>query len=129
MENIMRGKTLSNQTLPTISSYSFGQMVIDSKAYSNDLIILPNGKITSPWWRQDGHCLIPADIDTLVKTQPEVIIAGTGASGLMQITKALHDYLAQRSIELIAQPTSKAFATYNTMAQYGKTGACFHLTC
>lgn len=115
--------------MPYIKSYSFGRMEIDNTAYSKDIIILPDGTILSPWWRIEGHRLEIADIEKLISAGPEIIIAGTGASGLMRPTIQLEEFLAQRSIKFITQPTAEAVQTYNSLAGNGKTGACFHLTC
>lgn len=117
------------EKMPLIASYSFGRIEIDHKAYSNDIIILPDGSIISPWWRKEGHRLDVADLDKLISRQPEIIIAGTGASGLMKPAIELQEFLAQRSIELIAQPTGDAVQTYNRLSGTRKIGACFHLTC
>lgn len=115
--------------MPLIASYSFGRIEIDSKVYSNDIIILPDGTILSPWWRKEGHRLEITDLDGLISKKPEIIIAGTGASGLMKPSSELEEFLAQRSIEFIAQPTGNAVQTYNRLSGTQKTGACFHLTC
>ncbi|MDH3330302.1 MAG: MTH938/NDUFAF3 family protein, partial [Desulfobulbaceae bacterium] len=88
--------------MPLIASYSFGRIEINHKVYSNDIIILPDGCIISPWWRKEGHRLEIADLGELISTKPEIIIAGTGASGLMKTSADLQEFLAQRSIEFIA---------------------------
>ena len=38
---------------PRIESYEFGRMAIDGKAYTKDLILLPD-RILDGWWRQEG---------------------------------------------------------------------------
>ena len=115
--------------MPQITLYNFGRMEIDNTPYSKDIIILPDGTVLSPWWRREGHRLAIADLDRLINTEPEVIVAGTGASGLMKPEPELADFLAERSIEFIVQPTTEAVQTYNSMSGSRKTGACFHLTC
>lgn len=115
--------------MPHIASYSFGRMEIDGAVYGKDIIILPDGAVLSPWWRREGHRLEIADIDRLVSADPDIIVAGTGASGLMKPAPDLAEFLAQRSIEFIAQPTAEAVQTYNRLFADRKTGACFHLTC
>ena len=40
-----------------IDRYAFGNIVIDGKAYTKDVIIFPD-RVYSPWWRKDGHFLI-----------------------------------------------------------------------
>jgi len=104
-------------------------MEIDNTTYSKDVIILPDGTVLSPWWRKEGHRLEPADIERLISAEPEIIVAGTGASGLMKPARQLEELLMQRAIEFIARPTAEAVQTYNRLSGNRKTGACFHLTC
>jgi hypothetical protein len=115
--------------MPFIASYSFGRMEIDHKTYRKDIIILPDGSIISPWWRGEGHRLVREDLDELIGTNPEIIIAGTGSSCLMKPSSELQEFLAEQAIEFIAQPTDEAVNTYNMLSETKKTGGCFHLTC
>jgi len=115
--------------MPIIESYSFGSMVIDGVKYSKDVIIFPDGRIHNPWWRNQGHTLALNDLEELLLAKPEVIVAGTGAMGLMRPTAELSDFLAQHDIEFIAQRSAKAVETYNQLSGSRKVGGCFHLTC
>ena len=112
-----------------IESYSFGRMVIDGSLYTKDVIIFPDGSILSPWWRQQGHVLIKDDLVGLLAAGPEVIVCGTGAMGVMQPAAELKGYLAANKIEFLAERTSKAVATYNSLSGRKNLAACFHLTC
>ena len=115
--------------MPVINSYSLGSMTIDGVKYSKDVIIFPDGRIHNPWWRNQGHTLALNDLDELLLAKPEVIVAGTGAMGLMRPAAELSNFLAQHDIEFIAQRTSRAVETYNQMSGNRKVGGCFHLTC
>lgn len=119
----------NNISRPTIDSYVFGRMVIGGRQYTSDLIILPDGRIVSPWWRLTGHRLQPVDIMELLAADPEVIVAGTGAAGFMRPAGELRKLLATRGIEFIAEPSGRAYRTYNLLDAAKKVGACFHLTC
>jgi hypothetical protein len=112
-----------------IESYSFGTIIIAGVKYSKDVIIFPDDHIHHPWWRAQGHRLAINDLDDLLLAKPEVIVAGTGAMGLMRPTAELTDFLAQHDIELIAQPSSEAVETFNRLSGNRKLGGCFHLTC
>jgi len=112
-----------------IDSSSFGQMVIDDIMYTSDLIIYPDRRVTDSWWRQSGHRLSSVDIDGLIKSNPEVIVAGTGVNGLMKPEKELEKLLDQKGIKFIAEPTPKAAEIYNRFLSKKQVGACFHLTC
>lgn len=115
--------------MPSIDSYSFGRMVIAGSTYTKDVIIFPDGSITSPWWRNQGHVLAMDDLADLLAAGPEIIICGTGFMGVMRPSAELKTYLAARKTEFIAQRSSKAVETYNSMSGTEIVGACFHLTC
>ena len=115
--------------MPVINSYSFGSMTIDGVKYSKDVIIFPDGRIHNPWWRGQGHTLALNDLDELLLARPEIIVAGTGAMGLMRPTAELTDFLAQHGIKFIALRSSKAAETYNQLSGSRNVGGCFHLTC
>jgi hypothetical protein len=112
-----------------IESYSFGSIVVDGRKFTSDLIIYPDGNIQSSWWRISGHRLASEDIAELINSEPEVIIAGTGSSGLMKPEKELEKILQQKGIEFISLLTRKAVKIYNDLSSTKNVGACFHLTC
>lgn len=114
-----------------IESAVFGNMTIDGKPYSTDLIIFPDGHVEDGWRRTSGHLLLPDDILGLIDTAPDLIVIGTGIHGRMRLDARLTPFLEQRGIRLIAAPNVKAVAAYNE--EQGKKGvrigAGFHLTC
>lgn len=112
-----------------IQEYSFGKIVVGGEAYHSDIIIYPDGRVQGSWWREEGHRLSEKDIIELINAKPEMIIAGTGASGLMVPEKGLEQTLSEKGIEFTAGPTERACALYNEMHDKKRTGACFHLTC
>ena len=114
--------------LPRIESYRFGQIVVDAQSYTKDLIILPGG-ISSGWWRQEGHALHPADLDTVFEAKPDLLVVGQGANGLMRVTPAAFQALQAAGIELIALPTGEACQTYNRLRTERRVVAALHLTC
>ncbi len=114
---------------PRIEKFSFGILVINGKTHTDDLIILPDGKILKPWWRKRGHQLTIDDLRELIDSSPEVIVAGTGVSGNMKPENNLVEDLSRLAIELIAEPNDKAIEEFNKMGSEKSVGACFHLTC
>lgn len=115
--------------MTSIESYSFGSIVINGHRYTSDIIIYPDGRIQDSWWRETGHSLSMRDITGLVDSKPEIIIAGTGTSGLMSPDAELESMLSQKGIEFHALPSAQAVRLYNEICQTRKVGACFHLTC
>ena len=112
-----------------IESYAFGNIVIDGRSYTSDLIIYPDGKIVDGWWRQSGHLMTEADISGLIAAGPDVIVVGTGASGLLKPERGLDRKLAARGIEMVAAPCNQAMHHFNELSTSKSVGACFHLTC
>ena len=112
-----------------INSCSFGFMVIDGRNYNSDLIIYPDGRIVDSWHRKKGHRLSTDDIRELIETDPDVIIAGTGTSGLVVPEKELKKLLSEKGIQFIHAPNQEAIELYNDFSLKKRVGACFHLTC
>ena len=104
-------------------------MVVDGVPYTKDLMLHPDGRIEGSWWRRDGHTLTMEDIAGLVCSSPEILVAGTGAGGMMQPERGLESSLAARGVELLCLPTAEAVEVFNRTAAQKRTAACFHLTC
>ncbi|QTA91298.1 Mth938-like domain-containing protein [Desulfonema magnum] len=112
-----------------IETCEFGSIVIDGKKHTSDLIIYPDRHTEDGWRRKSGHRLSGDDIGDLIKSEPEVIIAGTGVNGRMKPDRELRKLLAQKGITLIAEPNQNAMKSYNKLISAKRVGACFHLTC
>lgn len=112
-----------------IDSYSFGRIVIDGHEHRCDVAVHPGGRIVSPWWREEGHRLTMADLARLMESKPEILIAGTGSSGMVQPDDDIANLLARQDIQFVALPTDEAVSLYNDVAPRRKVAACFHLTC
>ena len=59
----------------------------------------------------------------------EVLVVGTGASGLMKVLPEVEQVAQARGIKLIVEPTDKACNTYNQLSHSQKVVAAFHITC
>jgi hypothetical protein len=112
----------------TIDSYQFGEIVINGKKYSSDVIIFSD-KVIDNWWRKTGHELCPEDIAEISKEKPEVLIVGCGASGMMKVLPELEKMTKNQGIELIVETTDKACDTYNRLSHSQRLVAALHLTC
>jgi len=114
---------------PRVESYSFGEIVIDGRRYTSDVIIRPDGVLDN-WWRKEGHKLHFEDLDKALEVKPEVLVIGTGYAGLMRVPKEVRQKLAEAGIEVVVQSTRKAWKTYNELVEKGRrVVAAFHLTC
>lgn len=113
-----------------IEACAFGRMTINGRIYSSDLMIFPDGQIADNWWRESGHCFDMLDIEPLVETHPDIIVAGTGIHGMVHVSETLVTALSRGGIELQASKTPIAARTFNRLAKAGKhVAGCFHLTC
>ena len=111
-----------------IDSYQFGQIAVDGKEYSSDIIISPDG-IKGDWWRKSGHELCLEDIAEAISENTEVLVVGTGASGLMKVLPDVNQAAQAQGIELIAETTDKACDIYNRLCSSQRVIAALHLTC
>ena len=110
-----------------IDSYRFGEIVIQGKKYTSDVIISPLG-VTS-WWRKEGHELHTEDLTEVLQQKPEVLVVGTGKYGLVTVLPETRHCLEEMGIELVAQDTEQACHTYNQLCSSRKVIAALHLTC
>ena len=111
-----------------IDSYDFGRIVINGKRYNSDLIVFPD-KVREGWWRKEGHRLHVEDLKDVLEAKPEMLVVGTGHSGLMTVPPETRKHVESEGIELIAQKTTEACKTFNRLVKSRKVVAALHLTC
>lgn len=111
-----------------IDDYSFGRIVIDGKTYTSDVIVYPE-RVDPSWWRQEGHYLRKEDLADVVAANPDVLIIGTGNSGVMTVPETTVTFLESRGIRVFAERTGRAVETFNKQQGAGKVVGAFHLTC
>jgi hypothetical protein len=111
-----------------IEHYSFGRITIDGRTFTSDVIIYPE-KVDSSWWRKEGHKLNIIDLEDIIKAQPEVLLVGTGSSGLMKVPKETLSHLESKGIEVHVSLTAQAVDLFNKFQSERKVVAAFHLTC
>jgi hypothetical protein len=111
-----------------IDSYGFGRIVINGKRYNSDLIVFSD-KVRDGWWRKEGHRLHVEDLKDVLESKPEVLVVGTGYSGLMRIPLETRRYVESEGIEFLAQKTAEACETFNRLVKSRKVVAALHLTC
>lgn len=119
---------ISEKGMMKIESYRFGQIAIEGKTYASDLIIFPD-RVESDWWREEGHQLRKGDLDRIVRDSPEILVVGSGSSGMLRVLPETEKYLREKGIRLITEPTEKACQTYNQLGSSQKVIAALHLTC
>jgi hypothetical protein len=85
-----------------IDSYNFGQVVVNGKRYTSDVIIFPD-RVRDNWQRKTSHQLCLGDIAEVMTESPEVLVVGTGASGLMKVLPEVKEAVDARGIKLIVE--------------------------
>lgn len=112
-----------------INDYHFGSITINDRNYRSDVIIYPD-KVDANWWRKEGHALYRMDIKEIISQNPEILIVGTGAYGVLKVSKEVYDIAAEKGIELVVHKTAEACKEFNRLSQSGKKIiAALHLTC
>lgn len=112
-----------------IEKYEFGEIVIGGKKYTRDLIIFPD-RIRENWWREKGHSLCMKDLKEVIDYKPEILIIGTGYSGVMRVPESLIQEIERIGIKVIVKPTKEVLAIFNEFIKKNKNAVCaLHLTC
>lgn len=111
-----------------IDLYSFGKITIDGKTYTSDVIIYP-GRVDPSWWRKEGHSLHPSDIMGVFDAKPDVLIVGTGYSGVMVVPEETIRVVRAKGIDILVERTEKAVKLFNKLKQDKTVIAALHLTC
>jgi hypothetical protein len=113
---------------PRVESYAFGRMVVDGEKHTNDLILLPD-RVEGNWWRNEGHRLSADDLDPVFDAEPDVLVVGTGANGVMDVPRETREAITDAGIELRIAKTGEAWRTYNDLQDERRAAGAFHLTC
>lgn len=116
----------------TIEEYQFGRVKVDDAVYTDDVIISPDG-VNDSWWREKGHEVSNVDLDPVLEENPDIVIIGTGARGVMKVRPDARQTLEQKCDQVHVLDTHKAVERYNQL-QDKETGrrrvvAVLHLTC
>lgn len=119
-----------------IEEYHFGSIAIDGRNYNHDVEVRWTGKVLE-WWRAESHLIDVEDVRRAAEEKPEIIIVGTGESGLAQLAESAQNFIKEKGIELIIDKTGEAAKTFNIIKEESeeeegkerKVIGLFHLTC
>jgi len=98
--------------LNVIERYAFGNIIINGHSYTSDLIIFPH-RISSSWWRKDGHNCSLQDLKEAIDFKPDALVIGTGAEGTMKVDPDVVRFFEHNNMILIEQPTDAAVNIFN----------------
>ncbi|MBZ9578577.1 hypothetical protein KJA14_01870 [Patescibacteria group bacterium] len=119
-----------------IEEYHFGSITINGNTYNYDVEVRWTDEVLK-WWRKESHVIDVEDIQRAIEQNPEVIIIGTGESGLAKVTEETKNFIKEKGIELIIDKTEEAVKTFNIIKEGSieeegkqkKVIGLFHLTC
>lgn len=111
-----------------INEYNFGYIVINGHKYLSDVMIYPDGAVEE-WWRSEGHTVNHDDILGVLSSEPEVLVLGTGATGMMKVPFAIYELCREKGINLVVETTADAVNVFNHRKKESRTAAGLHLTC
>jgi hypothetical protein len=111
-----------------IDSYNFGEITIDGKVYTSDVIIY-KVRVDDSWRRMEGHKLSIADLEDILQKNPDILIIGTGEAGVMKVPPDVISALEAKGIKVIVMKTGDACKEYNKISTSANVAAALHLTC
>ena len=113
-----------------IESYRFGSITIGNETYTSDVIVSPE-EVNASWWRVRGHEVCCEDLEPVLAVKPQVLVIGTGASGVMKVLPEAEALLRERCAQVHVLPTTRAWKRYNELAENEgrRVVAALHLTC
>ncbi|MAG08186.1 hypothetical protein CMO89_01830 [Candidatus Woesearchaeota archaeon] len=113
--------------MPEIESYSFGSILIKGIKHEDIKII---GEKVIGWQYTKHHTVTVQDITEITDSNPEVIVIGTGASGLVKVEDEVIKLAEQKNIKLVIKPSAEACDEYNKLLKENKkVAAIIHSTC
>jgi len=113
-----------------IDDYHFGSITVDGSTYGSDVIISPDG-VDPSWWRKEGHDLCCEDLAPVLAAEPDALVIGTGAYGVMKAQPNALRLAQSRCGQVHVLPTTQAWVRYNGLVEQGagRVVAALHLTC
>jgi hypothetical protein len=119
-----------------IDEYRFGSITINGKTYDYDVEVRWTGEVLS-WWREESHLIDIESVKRATEQEPEIIVIGTGESGVAKVAEDAQGFIKEKRIELIIDKTGEATKTFNIIKEESeeeegvqrKIIGLFHLTC
>ena len=112
-----------------IEKFTFGSIKINGEIYEEDVMVDWEGK-AKIWQKKDAHLIGADSVQKALMKFPDVIVIGTGESGVAQVLDDAKKEIGKRGVELIVEETPMAVGTFNDLeTQEKKVIGLFHLTC
>ena len=114
-----------------INSTKFGSITIDGRTYAEDdnYIVFWDGEIRG-LHTAVRHTFGRPELEIMLKKNPEMIIVGTGVSGLLRVSEEVRSLCRDKRVELIEIVSKGAIEKFNeSFNQEKKVAAFIHVTC
>lgn len=119
-----------------IEEYRFGKIKIKGQDYDHDVMVDWEGEVLQ-WTRKNSHIINEEDIERALDKKPEIIVIGTGESGVAQVTEDAKQACKEAGVDLIIDKTEEAVKTFNVIleesleedGEQADVIGLFHLTC
>ena len=114
-----------------INSTKFGSVTIDGKIYDEEdnYIVFWDGEIIG-LHTAERHVFGKPELNIILKKNPDMVIVGTGDSGLLRVSEEVRNLCRRKGIKLIEMRSRGAIIKFNeAFNQEKKVVAFIHVTC
>lgn len=111
-----------------LTNYTFGQVTVDGRVHTHDLVVRGN-RIYTDWRRRQGHALVPEDIEPYLLPDTTLLIVGCGAMGRLMVPEEMVKWADARGITLKSLPSGEACDYFNRLPSTDGAVLGLHLTC
>ena len=101
-----------------IDEFKFGSFRIDGRTYLSDIKVI-NSAIKY-WSGMEKHELQLESVRDLITPIPDMVIIGTGAAGLVNVSMEVKMFFMQNRIPVIVEKTDTACKEFNKAVKNGK---------
>lgn len=110
-----------------VTDVRFGEIEIDKKIYYSDMIVWWDGKIE---YRTKSHEFGMSEFLKLLGRKPEIIVIGTGISGICRVLEEIEQAAEDKGIRIFKDLSPKAAEMFNGfVADKKRVVAVLHSTC
>jgi hypothetical protein len=112
-----------------INDYKFGSIIINNQEYRHDVLVSWQEDV-SDWTRKESHNISLPDIKKALAKKPDLIVVGTGESGVAQLQEKTRKEILNKGIKLVLDKTPEAIKAFNILKKKDlRVVGLFHLTC
>jgi hypothetical protein len=113
-----------------IDSTEFGSITVEGKTYHSDNFIVSWDGEVRKIHTVVRHLFGNSELNEVLKKEPELIIVGTGVSGLLEVSEEVRKTCEEKGIELVEMLSKEAIQKFNDALKQGKKVVGFiHATC